>query len=70
MLQNARRNSRMICLYHGTNVVFDLIDPLKGRRGTDFGRGFYLTPNSRMSKQAFTVKAQFISMTCFAKSVA
>ena len=36
----------MICLYHGTNVVFDLIDPLKGRRGTDFGQGFYLTPNA------------------------
>lgn len=26
----------MIHLFHGTNEVFDAIDPLKGRRGTDF----------------------------------
>ena len=37
----------MIHLFHGTNVVFSAIDPLKGRRGTDFGQGFYLTCEER-----------------------
>ena len=41
----------MIHLFHGTNVVFDAIDPLKGRRGTDFGQGFYLTPNQESAKR-------------------
>ena len=27
----------MIHLFHGTNVVFDAVDPVKGRRGTDTG---------------------------------
>ncbi len=35
----------MIYLYHGTDVEFDTPIPEKGRRGTDFGQGFYLTPN-------------------------
>ena len=35
----------MIYLYHGTDT--EIIVPLhdKGRKGTDFGQGFYLTPN-------------------------
>ena len=35
----------MITLYHGSNC--DVIKPIpaKGRRGTDFGQGFYLTPD-------------------------
>ena len=37
----------MITLYHGTNEPFDAPDPNRGRRGTDFGQGFYLTPHSR-----------------------
>ena len=41
----------MIHLFHGTNVVFDAVDPLKGRRGTDFGQGFYLTPNQESAKR-------------------
>lgn len=41
----------MIHLFHGTNVVFDVVDPLKGRRGTDFGQGFYLTPNQESAKR-------------------
>ena len=41
----------MIHLFHGTNVVFNAIDPLKGRRGTDFGQGFYLTPNLESAKR-------------------
>lgn len=35
----------MITLYHGTNEPFDVPDPSRGRRGTDFGQGFYLTPD-------------------------
>ena len=35
----------MIYLYHGTNAEFASPDPKRGRRGTDFGQGFYLTPN-------------------------
>lgn len=35
----------MITLYHGTNAPFDVPDPNRGRRGTDFGQGFYLTPD-------------------------
>lgn len=35
----------MITLYHGTNMPFNAPDPNRGRRGTDFGQGFYLTPD-------------------------
>lgn len=35
----------MITLYHGTNAPFDVPDPNRGRKGTDFGQGFYLTPD-------------------------
>lgn len=35
----------MTTLYHGTNEPFDIPDPSRGRRGTDFGQGFYLTPD-------------------------
>jgi len=35
----------MIVLYHGTNEAFDTPDPNRGRKGTDFGQGFYLTPD-------------------------
>mgnify|MGYP002679726702 CR=1 FL=1 len=34
----------MITLYHGSNELFDVPDPSRGRRGTD-GQGFYLTPD-------------------------
>ena len=30
-------------LYHGSNIHIDSIDLLKGRKGKDFGRGFYLS---------------------------
>lgn len=30
-------------LYHGSNMRIDAIDLTKGRRGKDFGQGFYLT---------------------------
>ena len=32
-------------LYHGTNCDVRKPDPRKGHRGTDFGQGFYLTPD-------------------------
>lgn len=35
----------MIYLYHGTDREFDVPLPERGRRGTDFGQGFYLTPH-------------------------
>lgn len=30
-------------LYHGSNVKIDTIEPLRGKKGKDFGRGFYLS---------------------------
>ncbi len=30
-------------LYHGSNMAIDAIDLNRGRRGKDFGRGFYLS---------------------------
>ena len=35
----------MIYLYHDTDKEFDIPIPNKGRKGTDFGQGFYLTPD-------------------------
>ena len=35
----------MIYLYHGTDKEFNTPVPERGRRGTDFGQGFYLTPD-------------------------
>ena len=36
-------------LYHGTNCDVRKPDPRKGHRGTDFGQGFYLTPDMMLS---------------------
>lgn len=41
----------MIYLYHGTDEVVGPIDPRRGRRGTDFGQGFYLTPSFDSAKR-------------------
>ena len=35
----------MITLYHGSNCDVVKPIPMKGRRDTDFGQGFYLTPD-------------------------
>lgn len=35
----------MITLYHGSNCDVRRPVPSRGRRGTDFGQGFYLTPD-------------------------
>ncbi len=36
-------------LYHGSNVEIDAISLAKGRRGKDFGRGFYLSADFRQA---------------------
>ena len=45
MLPFAGGYAGMIYLYHGTDVEIDTPIPGKGRKGTDFGQGFYLTPH-------------------------
>lgn len=45
MLPFAGGNAGMIYLYHGTDKAFEVPIPEKGRKGTDFGQGFYLTPD-------------------------
>lgn len=41
----------MVMLYHGTNQLFRKPVPSKGRMCTDFGRGFYLTPNFETARR-------------------
>jgi len=36
-------------LFHGTIHEFTVPDPSRGRTGTDFGAGFYLTDSERMT---------------------
>lgn len=43
----------MIYLYHGTDMDFDIPLPSKGRKGTDFGQGFYLTPDKALRTARF-----------------
>lgn len=38
-------------LYHGSNTSIDEIGLKRGRRGKDFGQGFYLTPDRRQAQQ-------------------
>lgn len=43
-------------LYHGSNVEIDVIDLKKGRRGKDFGQGFYLSDDLQQARNmAYTV---------------
>lgn len=32
-------------LYHGSNVEIEYVDLSRGRRGKDFGKGFYANPD-------------------------
>ena len=32
-------------LYHGSNVEIECVDLARGRRGKDFGKGFYANPD-------------------------
>lgn len=41
----------MITLYHGSNVEIGKIDLSRGKRGKDFGRGFYLNANYEQARQ-------------------
>lgn len=41
----------MIKLYHGSNVAIEKIDLLRGRRGKDFGRGFYLSADYKQAEK-------------------
>lgn len=36
-------------LYHGSNLAVDVIDLTKGRKGKDFGQGFYLSPDRKQA---------------------
>lgn len=46
-------------LYHGTNCTIAKPDPRKGHAGTDFGQGFYLTPDMESARSmASTVVAR------------
>ncbi len=40
----------MIKLYHGSNVRIDEIDLKRGRRGKDFGQGFYLSADMEQAQ--------------------
>jgi len=37
-------------LYHGSNLEIDSIDLLKGKRGKDFGQGFYLSTDLQQAR--------------------
>ena len=49
----------MVVLYHGTNQVFRRPVPSRGRICTDFGRGFYLTPNFETARRIALRSADF-----------
>lgn len=36
-------------LYHGSNMIIDTIDLSRGRRGKDFGQGFYLSEDEQQA---------------------
>lgn len=38
-------------LYHGSNMSIEEIDLKRGRRGKDFGQGFYLSPDRQQAQQ-------------------
>lgn len=41
----------MIKLYHGSNIAIDRIDLTIGRKGKDFGQGFYLSPDLKQAQR-------------------
>lgn len=47
-------------LYHGSNVKIDTIEPLRGKKGKDFGRGFYL---SAIFEQAYRMAELTVAKT-------
>lgn len=59
----------MTTLYHGTNVHFDQPDLSKCDRRTDFGPGFYLTPDQenaeKFAKAAVEENGGVATVICF-----
>lgn len=45
-------------LYHGTNFEFNTVELSKCRPGTDFGKGFYLTPIKARAMERAKAKAR------------
>lgn len=45
-------------LYHGSNFEFDIVDLARCRPGTDFGKGFYLTPIRERALERAKAKAR------------
>ena len=41
----------MIKLYHGSNISIEQIDLSVGRKGKDFGQGFYLSPDLQQTRR-------------------
>lgn len=57
-------------LYHGSNIEIEVIDLAKGRKGKDFGRGFYLSEDYKqavkMSEIVVRKEAEGLPcVTCF-----
>ena len=48
----------MITLYHGSNCDVKNPIPAMGRRGTDFGQGFYLTPDMESARSMAALVAK------------
>lgn len=48
----------MITLYHGSNCDVTKPIPMKGRRGADFGQGFYLTSNMDSARSMASLVAR------------
>lgn len=47
-------------LYHGSNIIIDVIDLTKSKRYKDFGQAFYLSPNKEQAhKMAIAKVVQF-----------
>lgn len=45
-------------LYHGTNMLFDVIDLLRSKPNKDFGRGFYLSADYAQAQAMAQVKVE------------
>lgn len=60
----------MIRLYHGSNVAIEHIDLSRGKRGKDFGQGFYLDANPDQAMEMAARTTRFLNegeptLSCF-----
>ena len=46
-------------LYHGSNTHIDVIDLQKGKKGKDFGKGFYVTDIRKQAKIWAEIKSKY-----------